>query len=218
VRTKAALRSDVVVVSPHLDDAALSLGAAISRAARKGARVTILTVLAGNPDSAEPAGEWDGSSGFVTAGEAARTRREEDRLACERLAAHPVWLPYGDEQYERGAPDDEIRAAVVAAAGPRPVLLPGFPLTHDDHRWLHALLEDAFDPGRVGFYAEQPYAAFDSRPPPESWVRLPAGLGDRMRKLAAYRAYASQHDPLGKTVGPVLRYELRAGGETALLP
>ena len=42
-------------------------------------------------------------------------------------------------------------------------------------------------------------------------MRLPSGLGDRRRKLAAYRAYASQHGPLGKIVGPVLRYELRMG-------
>jgi LmbE family N-acetylglucosaminyl deacetylase len=207
-----------VVVSPHLDDAALSLGAAISRATRTGARVTILTVLAGNPGSDEPAGEWDRSSGFATAGEAAERRREEDRLACEQLGARPVWLSFGDEQYERGATDAEIRAAVVEAAGTGSVLLPGFPLAHDDHRWLHGLLAGAFDPARVGLYAEQPYAAFEGRRPPEPWTRLPAGLGDRRRKLAAYRAYASQHEPLGKIVWPLLRYELRAGGETALLP
>ena len=217
MRTKAALQGDVVVVSPHLDDAALSLGAAISRATRTGARVTVLTVLAGDPDSNEPAGEWDRSSGFATAGEASRARRAEDAAACERLGARPMWLPYGDDQYERGGADDKIRAAVVEAAGTGLVLLPGFPLVHDDHRWVHDLLADAF-PGRAGFYAEQPYAAFDGRPPPGPWARLCAGLGDQRRKLAACRAYASQLGPLGKIVWPVLRYELRAGGETALLP
>lgn len=217
MRTKAALQVDVVVVSPHLDDAALSLGAAISRATRTGARVRVLTVLAGDLRSNEPAGEWDRSSGFVTAGEAARARRAEDAAACERLGARPVWLPYGDDQYERGGTDDEIRAAVVQAAGNGLVLLPGFPLAHDDHRWLHDLLVNAF-PGRAGLYAEQPYAAFDGHPPPGPWARLGASMGDRRRKLAAYRAYASQHEPLGKIVWPILRYELRAGGETALLP
>ena len=207
-----------MVVSPHLDDAAMSLGAAISRTARAGGQVTILTVLAGNPDSDEPAGEWDRSSGFATAGEASRARREEDRLACERLGARPVWLPFGDGQYERGATDAEIRAAVAEAAGTSLVLLPGFPLAHDDHRRLHDLLSEAFDPGRVGLYAEQPYAAFDGRRPPAHWARLGAGLADRRRKLAAYHAYASQHEPLGRILWPVLRYELRAGGETALLP
>jgi LmbE family N-acetylglucosaminyl deacetylase len=217
VRTKAALQGDVVVVSPHLDDAALSLGAAISRAARTGARVTILTVLAGDPGSNEPAGEWDRSCGFTTAAEAARARRREDELACRRLGARPVWLPYGDEQYERVTSDDEIRASVVEVARAGLVLLPGFPLTHDDHRWLHGLLADAFPRGS-GLYAEQPYAALDGRSPPEPWARLRAGLRDRRRKLAAFRAYTSQHEPLGKIVWPVLRYELRSGGESAFLP
>jgi LmbE family N-acetylglucosaminyl deacetylase len=212
------LAGDVVVVSPHLDDAAMSLGAAISRASRSGARVTVLTVLAGDPASTERAGEWDRSSGFSTAGEAALARREEDFRACERLGARPVWLAYGDEQYERGATDDEIRAAVLEAAGSALVLLPGFPLSHDDHRWLHDLLADAFEPDRLGLYAEQPYAAFDGGPPPGTWARLKAGLGDRRRKLGAYRAYASQHGPLGRVTWPILRYELRHGGESALLP
>lgn len=206
-----------MVVSPHLDDAALSLGAAISRAARAGARVTVLTVLAGDPGSNEPAGDWDRSSGFATAGEAARTRREEDALACERLGARPVWLPYRDDQYERGGTDDEIRARVREAAVTGLVLLPGFPLEHPDHRWLHDLLANAF-PGRTGFYAEQPYAAFDGRRPPGSWACLGAGLRDRRRKLAAYRVYASQHEPLGRITWPILRYELRTGGEAALMP
>jgi len=215
---RTELEGDVVVLSPHLDDAALSLGAAISRATRKSVRVTVLTVLAGDPASTEPAGEWDRSSGFATAGEAALARREEDFRACERLGARPVWLPYGDEQYERGATDDEVRTAVVEAAGKGLVLLPGFPLAHDDHRWLHDLLLDAFEPGRLGLYAEQPYAAFVGEPPPRSWTRLRAGLGDRRRKLAAYQAYASQHGLLGKVTWPILRYELRQRGESALLP
>ncbi len=215
---RVELEGDVTVVSPHLDDAALSLGAAISRATRTGARVTILTVLAGDPASTEPAGEWDRSSGFATAGEAARARREEDALACARLGARPAWLSYGDDQYERGAADSEIRAAVVESAGSALVLLPGFPLSHDDHRWVHDLLAGAFEPDRLGLYAEQPYAAFDGGPAPEPWARLRAGLGDRWRKLAACRAYASQHAPLGRITWPILRYELRQGGESALLP
>src|SRR5690242_11145568 len=91
---RAALDRDVVVISPHLDDAVLSLGAALSWAARHGARVTVLTVLAGRPDSSTPAGEWDAGSGFGTEGEAATARREEDERACEVLGATPVWLPY----------------------------------------------------------------------------------------------------------------------------
>src|SRR5213080_853986 len=96
------LEGRVVVVSPHLDDAVLSLGAALARAARRGGAVTVLTVLAGDPASETPAGEWDSQAGFATAGEAARARREEDRRACALLGVEPVWLPFSDHQYDRG--------------------------------------------------------------------------------------------------------------------
>ncbi len=88
----------LVILSPHLDDAALSLGATIAYASEVGLAVTVLTVLAGDPDSEEPAGTWDTICGFATAGEAARVRRAEDANACEILGAEPMWLPfaYGD--------------------------------------------------------------------------------------------------------------------------
>jgi LmbE family N-acetylglucosaminyl deacetylase len=215
---RAELEGDVVVISPHADDAALSLGAAISRAARKGSRVTVLTVLAGDPRSTAPAGEWDRKCGFSTAGEAAATRRKEDAAACDRLGAHPVWLPFSDHQYERGGSDAEIRAAVIEAGGSSLVLLPGFPLEHPDHRWLHELLEPAFPAERRGLYVEQPYAADRGELPGRGWRFLRAGLLDQRRKLAAGRAYASQQGPLDRPLPSIFRYEIARGGESALLP
>jgi LmbE family N-acetylglucosaminyl deacetylase len=215
---RAKLEGEVVVVSPHIDDAVLSLGAAISNAARDGARVTILTVLAGDPGSTEPAGEWDRECGFPTAGEAATVRRAEDAAACAQLGATAVWLPYSDHQYERGASDDEIRAAVVEAVGSSLVLQPGFPLSHPDHQWLHRMIEPAFPPERRGFYLEQPYAASFGSDAPEGWRRLTATLRDQRRKLAACRAYASQQQALGRPLARVFRYEIARGGEWARLP
>jgi LmbE family N-acetylglucosaminyl deacetylase len=217
------LEGDFTVVSPHLDDAVLSLGAAIS-AAR--GRATVLTVLAGDVDSQAPAGFWDRSAGFETAGEAARARRQEDARACAVLGAEPRWLPYSDDQYDRGGDDDEIRAAVQAAAADGAVLIPGFPLLHPDHRWLRQLLDGLFEPERTVVYAEQPYAAlFSARPgdrqeapgvpPPERWGPLAAGVRNERRKLAACRAYKSQLPLLGSVLIPILRYELRFGGESA---
>jgi LmbE family N-acetylglucosaminyl deacetylase len=224
------LRGDVVVVSPHLDDAALSLGAALAHAARNGVPVTVLTVLAGDVDSRAPAGKWDADAGFATAGEAARARRAVDARACAILGATPVWLPYSDHQYERGASDGDIRGAVVeAVGGAGAVLLPGFPLVHEDHRWLSDLLADAFEPERVGLYTEQPYAALWTDSPGRSteacavaddrrWRCLRAGVGDRRRKLRACRAYTTQLPLLGNVLGRMSRFEMRVGGETAALP
>jgi LmbE family N-acetylglucosaminyl deacetylase len=211
---RGSLEREVVVVSPHLDDAVLSLGAAISCATRQGARVTVLTVLAGDTESTAPAGGWDSRSGFVTQGEATTARRAEDERACAIVGARPVWLPYGDDQYERGGTEEEIRAAAVAAAGSGLVLLPGFPLVHPDHRWVHDLLEGSF--GHMGLYAEQPYAAWNGGA--TGWQPLRAGLRDRRSKVEAIRVYATQLDLLEQPLKPILRYELGHGGEPAVLP
>ena len=182
--------------------------------ARHDADVTVLTVL-GQPASTEPAGAWDRSAGFASAGEAARARRGEDERACELLRAQPVWLPFSDHQYGRGGTDDEIRAAVLEAVAGAHVLLPGFPLAHDDHAWVNGLLDGAFPEDRVEIYAEQPYAAWTERSRPAGWRPVRAGPIDWQRKLRACRAYRSQLPLLGDGVlAAILRHELRAGGES----
>lgn len=212
----AALPDELVVVSPHLDDAVLSLGAAIARATRDGADVTVLTVLAGDPGSDLEAGEWDRRAGFATLGEAARARRREDERACGLVGARPAWLPYCDDQYPRGGGDRAIRADVVAAVGSAAVLIPGHPLEHPDHAWLRRLVDGAFDPERAGVYVEQPYAVWTGRPLPDlRWRPLRASRRDRQRKLEACRAYATQLPLLGDVLGPMKRYARHAGGETA---
>ena len=214
---RVTLGGQVVVVSPHLDDGVFSLGAAIACAARTGADVTILTVLAGDPASAIPAGDWDRRAGFETAGQAARTRRVEDARASELLGAKPIWLPFSDNQYPRGGSDTAVRAAVVEAAGDAQVILPGFPLVHEDHLWLRRLLDGAFPEHRTLIYAEQPYAAASGqeRAAPLTWRPLRASLRDRKRKVQACRAYHSQLRLLGdRVVSNIMRYEMRVGGET----
>ena len=85
-----------------------SLGAAISRLARSGSRVTVLTVFGGDPSSRLAASDWERRTGFKTAGEATAARREEDRRACALLGATPVWQPFVDVQYEDGTTDDDL--------------------------------------------------------------------------------------------------------------
>jgi LmbE family N-acetylglucosaminyl deacetylase len=226
---RVALPDSAVIVSPHLDDAVFSLGAAIARATRTGRTVTVLTVLAGDPENDAPAGPWDAAAGFATAGEAARRRREEDTRACDVLGAVAEWLPLLDHQYEPRPSADELRAAVFAAVGERPVLLPGFPLRHEDHELVHRALADAFP--HASIYAEQPYSAAHSdrpgvsaeptaagAPGPAAWRYLRADVRDRRHKLQACRAYATQLALLGpKMVREILTYELRVGGE-AIVP
>jgi len=184
----------IVVVSPHLDDGVLSLGASMASWARRGAAVELLTVLGCDPSSKAPAGGWDARGGFATEGESALARREEDRQACAVLGASPVWLPYGTVDYERHGAETEVRDAVLRAlAGADSVLVPGFPLSHPDHAWLAELLTGAMGHWRVGRYAEQPYTLrAGSDPAGAGFAPAPVRLDDRIAKWRAIRCYGSQ--------------------------
>jgi LmbE family N-acetylglucosaminyl deacetylase len=194
----------VVFVAPHLDDAALSLGAGLARAARRGAAVKVVTVFAGDPDAVRAPDPWDRACGFRTAAEAARGRRAEDRKACTILGVEPVWLPFEIHQYRRPGEDERIietLARELAAADL--LLLPGFPLVNLDHAWItEEALPRLPNEAPVAFWAELPYAAIGERrddgtqaaPPGHdpSWVSLDASLRDRAAKGRACRAYWSQ--------------------------
>ena len=209
----------IVVVSPHLDDGVLSLGASIASWSRAGAAVELLTVLGCDPVSAAPAGGWDRRGGFATEGESALARREEDRRACALLGATPAWLPFGSVDYERHGDEGDVRSAVADAVdGADLVLLPGFPLTHPDHEWLvRTLLRAPGDARALALYAEQPYTRrIGTDPEALPWVadalgaaatfrRVPTGLRDRVAKWRAVRSYRSQLPLLG------MRRSLRRG-------
>jgi LmbE family N-acetylglucosaminyl deacetylase len=194
------------VISPHLDDAALSLGATIARAARSGSQVTIVTVFAGDPASTAPAGTWDRGCGFHSSGEAARVLRQEDRHAAKILGATPVWFPFNGIQYDASRNPDRLWDALQPYARDADMLLlPGYPLTHPDHAWIsQSVFARAATACAVGFFAEQPYAraanptgSLDGvRTGVESealrWETIPAGLPERIAKGRACRAYWSQ--------------------------
>ena len=197
----------IVVVSPHLDDGVLSLGAAMHAWASAGARVELLTPLGCDPCSDAPAGGWDARGGFATEGEAARRRREEDAEACALLGVTPAWLRFGSVDYERHGEDEEVAEAVgEAVSGADRVLLPGFPLTHPDHAWLvRLLLARAPMLGRrLSLYAEQPYASrSDATPSIPGWAAASVGgpapflplrrrPGHVLAKWRAIRRYRSQ--------------------------
>jgi LmbE family N-acetylglucosaminyl deacetylase len=231
-RSKLLDGGRIVVVSPHLDDAIMSLGATIASSVRSGATVEVLTVFGYGPVSSTPAGPWDTKSGFGTEAEACRTRRDEDDKACRILGATPRWLDFGAEPYERRGSPDEILAAVKAiVAGADCVLLPGFPLAHPDHAELSRLLLGANLSGHIGLYAEQPYLFYERNRLPQvmrapaiddlltetpEWTRQRVGRAERRMKIRAVRSYRSQLYQLGLAhIGlyRMLWHESLQGGE-----
>jgi len=215
----------IAVLSPHLDDAVLSLGASIAEAADDGHEVTIVTVFAGDPDSTTPAGSWDSRTGFATAGEAVRSRREEDRKACSLLGARAVWLPFVDGDYGGSRSCDEVAAQLTEVlAGFDAVLVPGRPLRHKDHLWLaRCVQQHGVGAERLGLYAELPYDFWSEKdlgdvPPPPAeqpvvWTELRVSLGSRIAKWRACAAYSSQLPWLGRGRFRKALLRARLGGE-----
>jgi LmbE family N-acetylglucosaminyl deacetylase len=179
--------SEIHVVSPHLDDAVLSVhGLLSSRFAATCYVTTVFTAAA--PDGGD---EWAKSTGFRDAAEEFAVRCEEDRRAMARLGVryrhsgmHPdAWDDSVALDLARQlVPDEALRSDMA----PRPfVWLPaaaGQPLsglkrtmrrvlrkplgsdTHPEHRVVrdglwHAFRRRGFD--RIGFYAEIPYLCSD---------------------------------------------------------
>jgi LmbE family N-acetylglucosaminyl deacetylase len=231
------LKGRLVVVSPHLDDAVLSLGATLAHAVESGSKVEILTVFACAPGSNAPTDDWDRKSGFATEGQAA----QQDETACAILGVTPRWFEFGAQPYDKRASMEEVVSAVTAAtAGADTVLMPGFPLAHADHAALtNSLLAHGSSCRNVGLYAEQPYS-FDRSATPSgpmvvtpgarlgavTWQRACATRQHRDLKLRAVQQYVSQLPQLGlrqRGLGylrlrRMLWHEARLGGETIAWP
>jgi LmbE family N-acetylglucosaminyl deacetylase len=207
--TGLATRSgNIVVLSPHLDDAALSLGGSIARATRSGTEIRVVTVFAYDPGDVGPAQAWDKVCGFHSADEAAKVRRAEDARACAILGATPLWLPFSDVEYEQEHDEDRVWMAVAAAVRESEVvLMPGFPLAAPDHLWLTKLFVRRPLPSvKTGFYVEQPYAA---------WRRMGRGGRTGAEGLSLRRGLSNALRITFRTRGSRMLVEPRLSAELA---
>lgn len=209
------MRERWLVVSPHCDDAVLSLGATIAEHVRSGGEVNVVTVLAGDPASKAAAGTWDLCAGFRSEGDATRQRRVEDRAACRAIGATPIHLAGSDHQYRSGNHIDGASLTVLQTLGAHHdvIFIPGHPLMHPDHRWVSDLVRRELGSHRdLRLYGEEPYIFWTGRPPvPDgdaavdagvTWHRSPNSTPDRVRKLLAVTRYRSQLDLLGRARQP----------------
>lgn len=202
VGTVPVLRERVVVISPHCDDAVLSLGATLRAHTKRGGRAVVVTALAGDPHSGAPAGPWDAAAGFCTEGEATRVRRSEDVAACRRLGAEHVHVDEVDEQYPRRHSRTGLwRRLAPTLLDCDELLLPGFPLHNADHAEVtHTVLAHIDPDTPVRLYLEEPYAlrerAADGRGDTwdghVSWGSTSTVWRDAAAKLRASACYGSQ--------------------------
>lgn len=143
-----------VVLSPHFDDAALSVGGLILRRRRP---LMIVTVHGGAPDPGSNLSEWDARCGFVSAAEAYAYRRVEDARACALLDAEQVPLPNADGPYREPAPFDGLAELLRSVTPDTEVFVP-LGTNQPDHAAVRdAALALLGDHPRVTVYADLPY-------------------------------------------------------------
>ncbi len=230
---------NIVVVSPHLDDGVLSLGATMNRWVREGHSVKLVTVFAGNPDNDGPPLSWDAPRGTRTAGEVVAARCAEDAAAARVLGVEATWLPFDEAQHLVPRDPHAIWEALGdQLVGADRIYVPGWPLGHYDH-WYAAML--TFQKLRIdaplGLYCELPYAVSPvaraksllrgrSVPFVEpavshdlTWSTERASPADRLSKIEALECYVGEVAALGWTVplSPSQRRSLRVERTSELL-
>lgn len=163
---------DVVVLSPHFDDAVYSLAATISRARSEGSRVLVVTIFGHGRDVAPSAtGPYDDYA----------TRETEDRAAMETLDVDYVWLNRPEwafrssrarERLAEVVPHISFRATELLAATQEAIesTLESFaaegatvyaPLAvgaHPDHRLVHEAMRPLSTRWSTRYYEDVPYA------------------------------------------------------------
>lgn len=152
----------LLVISPHLDDAALSCGWRL--AAHPGS--VVATVCTASPGRTTPLTGWDRECGFGSAAEAMAARREEDLCFARRIGAAAIWLGALDAQYGHDPRGDEplvLAMLELFEAHPRHALLAPLGLVHPDHLRSHRCALAAWqglDDGRgLRLYEDVPYRA-----------------------------------------------------------
>ncbi|HYF61902.1 MAG TPA: peptidoglycan bridge formation glycyltransferase FemA/FemB family protein [Herpetosiphonaceae bacterium] len=206
-----------IYLSPHFDDAALSVGGTIARQAAAGERVLVVTVCSApprgplNPFAAHLHERWGGAAEPIS------VRRTEDEAAVSRLGADLLWLDELDAIYRDPAyASVEAIFAAPAPGDPLPAKLARHlerlrrhlpragwyaPLAlgnHVDHQIAHQAAAAALPPDALLWYEDLPYAARQDAVE-EQLRRLPDArplvldiAATLPAKLASIADYASQ--------------------------
>lgn len=211
----------VLVVSPHLDDAVLSIGATLHALAQAGHAVLIVTVFSGDPPHglSPVANAFHADCGLGD--DAMAVRREEDLYAVRRLDCRAHHLDFADAIYrqaeaghwlcghdramfteesgDRPGLRDEIADAVAALSAQ---LSPAVMLTcaaiggHVDHRLTRqAVTATARQRGLpLVLWQDLPYAvSTEATAPPDAYERASYPGDDAWEaKAAAVACYRSQ--------------------------
>lgn len=172
---------DAIYLSPHLDDATLSCGGQIFQQTRRGQRVLVVTITAGDPPQAVSTYAQSLHDRWELVTDAVAARRAEDQVANGILGADTLHWTLPDCIYRyhpaTGAPlylsDPDIfgdlhpaELSLVTTLSAQIAALPAHqqlyvPLTlghHVDHQLTRLAAEQSFQPLSLCYYEDYPYA------------------------------------------------------------
>lgn len=151
------MEANVVIFSPHLDDAVFSCWHVLESERA----VAVVNVFAGVPPPGTPLPRWDRITGASDPVARVRERLEEDRLALGLTGREPTNLPFVEAQYreEKATLDEVLPAIREQLSGDEDVFVPAGIGSHS----AHLLIRDAGlillgEGVAVSFYADIPYA------------------------------------------------------------
>ncbi|MFI1313191.1 PIG-L deacetylase family protein [Streptomyces albidoflavus] len=191
-----------VVLSPHFDDAALSVAALVRQLPRP---LTVVTVFGGLPPEGSPVSWWDATCGFSSAAEAYACRRAEDARACALLEAEQTLLPNPDGPYGAAGPLRGLDPLLTGLTPDTTVLVPLGTNQPDHERVRHQALAalDRPDAARTLVYADLPYTG-----------HLPAwATDDASAALAASQKWGLAYQELTRHRPCTVAHDLRLDDE-----
>lgn len=171
------------ILSPHIDDAVLSLWAVLAGPGE----VSVINVFDGVPADQRAIGWWDRLTDAQSPLTRADERHAEDAAALALLGRSAISLGFVDAQYRDGEPQLESLVERIAGALPREsaVLAPAGLGEHPDHGRTRAAALELRERGfAVALYADVPHAA------PRGWPAWVTGAG---RESDAGTAAAWEH-------------------------
>ena len=218
---------DVLILSPHLDDAALSCGGLIWQLANAGNHVHILTIFAGDEPTTQlsPFAKQLHHDWKIISGQVFSSRRTEDKQSCAGMGASYEHWDFLDCIYRKDANGNHLyptwqhiigdlrledEPLILKLADKFQQLSPAkqiyAPLTvgnHADHRIIRRAAEIAYD--NLLYYEDFPYALVDGAlqtalVDPQAWgVTVHPLPADALKaKIAAIMSYKSQLNALFK--------------------
>ena len=196
---------DTIIISPHLDDAALSCGGQIDLMTSQGQSVLIVTLMAGEPDESTLTSYAQAlHDRWQLRSDAVARRRQEDIIAAQILGAEYLHLEFPDCIYRRNSatgvpcylsdrdifgeinPDDyglvnSVAERLAALPQSNQIFTPLGVGNHVDHQIARQAAEKVFGQDLI-YFEEFPYAA-------------EPGAGDFVTRVSSSR-WQSQTIPL----------------------